>query len=268
MCERTTQRTAPTPAPRKKKKKTKVNAMERLKKVTRKDPFWKSLETECNQKLEQFDTVPGQTVDEDYRKFKNSLNEAVSSTFQHTKPFFTTLRAKIQSTPALKSLRKKKAQLFAKMKAEEKEESRKAIKKELSLVSRKLKSEARKAINEYKRNQVLEIERLQANDARRMWKELKALSGWRRKEKLEDTVLDEKREEVSGEEVIKVWREAFRKLGVEDVKDPKFDSVFCAQIIERQETIEAESREEKNFNPELDTPITEMETKHAIGNSS
>src|SRR5690349_1033234 len=49
----------PTPAPRKKKKRTKVNAMEKLKKITRKDPFWKSLETECNENFEQFVTAPG-----------------------------------------------------------------------------------------------------------------------------------------------------------------------------------------------------------------
>ena len=56
----------------KEKERTKVNAMEKLKKITRKDPFWKSLETECNENFDQFVTAAGHTVDEEYHKFKVS----------------------------------------------------------------------------------------------------------------------------------------------------------------------------------------------------
>ena len=97
-----------------------------------------------------------------------------------------------------------------------------------------------------------------------MWKELKALSGWTRRAESADTVLDEKKAEVSGDGVAKIWSEAFRELGVENVNDEKFDRVFCEQTIERHEQIEAESYNETNFNQELDTPITLEETTGAI----
>ena len=75
------------------------------------------------------------------------------------------------------------------MKREGNEDRRKRLKKELSLVSRKLKIETRKVINLFKRTQVKEIEKLEPDDTRRMWKELKALSGWTRKEEIDNTSL-------------------------------------------------------------------------------
>ena len=138
------------------------------------------------------------------------------------------------------------------------------MKTHLSQVSRKLKIETRKAINLFKRSQVEEIQKLEPDDARRMWKELKVLSGWNRKEEVDNTVLDEKTREISGEGVMKVWKEAFRSLGVENVKDEKFDIEFCKKTIENQEEIEAESHDLTNFNPALDSPITQEETTEAI----
>jgi hypothetical protein len=72
-------------------------------------------------------------------------------------------------------LRKRKKECYENIKGVESEESRKRLKTELSRVSKDLKKETRKVINAYKTHQVKEIERLEPDDARRMWKELKAL---------------------------------------------------------------------------------------------
>ena len=55
-----------------------------------------------------------------------------------------------------------------------------------------------------------EIEELEIDDCRRMWKELKKLSGWNHRETISDVVLNEEKQEVSGEGVKEVWKEAFR----------------------------------------------------------
>jgi hypothetical protein len=51
--------------------------------------------------------------------------------------------------------------LFRAIKAEVNVENRKALKAQLKKVNKQLKSRTRKAINEYKREQVAEIERLE-----------------------------------------------------------------------------------------------------------
>lgn len=245
-------------------RRPKPSVMERLKKVTRKDPFWKSLEITCNEKLEQYTTNAGQDINRDYKRFVNLLNSSVTSVFQQVKPYAVRLTARIQATPELRRLKKRKKECFVEMKSEGNEERRKRLKRDLSSVSRELKKEARKVINKYKRCQVKEIEALEPDDCRRMWKELKALSGWNRKEEASDTVLDEKEHEVDGEGIMRVWKEAFQGLGIENVTDDKFDREFCEKTIKNVERIEEESYQEANANEALDSPITLEETVEAI----
>ena len=131
-------------------------------------------------------------------------------------------------------------------------------------MSRKLKRETRKAVNAFKREQVSEIESLETDDCRRMWKELKTLAGWRKKDDIPDTVRNEKNEEVTGEGVLEVWKESFRLLGVEDPKDEKFDVEFGERVVREQEEIREESYHSDNYNQELDTPIHPKEITDAI----
>src|SRR5690348_6899602 len=97
-----------------------------------------------------------------------------------------------------------------------------------------------------------------------MWKELKTLSGWTRKEEISTTVTNEKKEEVCGEGVYEVWKESFRLLGVEDSKDKRFDVEFGEKIVHQQEEIYEESYHPSNFNSRLDSPINITETVEAI----
>ena len=56
-----------------------------------------------------------------------------------------------------------------------------------------------KAINDFKRVKVRQIEGLENNDCKKMWKELKKLSVWSKKDAISDVEANEKKEEVSGE---------------------------------------------------------------------
>ena len=117
---------------------------------------------------------------------------------KNTKPIRTLLKARLKADKIV-NLRIEKSGLFRAIKAEVNVENRKPLKAQLKKVSKQLKSRTRKAINEYKREQVTEIERLENSDCRRMWKELKNLSGWTHKDELSATVFDEQRREVCGD---------------------------------------------------------------------
>ena len=96
-----------------------------------------------------------------------------------------------------------------------------------------------------------------------MWKELKKLSLWSKKDAVSDVMLNEKKAEVSGEGVKEVWNEAFRVLGIQDNEDNKFDTLFCKDTIEKHKTLRVESHAEENIKEELDRKIEEKETKDA-----
>ena len=145
--------------------------------------------------------------------------------------------------------------MFNKLKNEQEGESRKNLRKEMSRVSRNLKTQTRKAVNAFKREQVAEIESLEIDDCRRMWKELKKLAGWTKRDETTDTVRNEKNEEVKGEGVLEVWKESFRLLGVEDRNDERFDIEFGEKVVKEQEEIREDSYLRSNYNQELDTPI-------------
>ena len=89
-------------------------------------------------------------------------------------------------------------------------------------------------------------------------------SGWMSKESISETVYDEKKQEVSGEKVLKAWKESFRVLGIEDPKDNRFDVEFGERIVSQQEEIYDASFDSDNYNPQLDAPIHPTETERAI----
>ena len=247
----------------KKVKKKKKSPMEMLKRVTRKDPFWKTFEECCNVSLSNYSPVVGQEVDRDYEEMKARIAEALNKAMALTPPSHKKLTASIRCSSELKRLRKKKSELFAKMRDADQEQSR-VVKRELCRVSNLLKRRTRTAVNKYKREQVAEIEGLEPDDCRRMWKELKTLSGWTRRETTPETMLNESKEEVSGDEVKEVWKEAFRVLGIENESDEKFDVEYGREVSREQEEILDNSYLPSSVNVELDTPISYAETSAAI----
>ena len=238
--------------------------MEFMKTVTRKDPFWKVLVAECSSHLSDFSTSPARTPDEEYETLKRKLSEAVTSTLEKCKPNRKLLKARLKSTPEITELRIQKNRLYREAKTEKEAARRVEIKVKAKKVNTKLKKRIRNEINSYKREQVKEIEDLEVDDCRRLWKELKALSGWTSKDSISDTVMNEAKEEVSGEGVFEVWKESYRKLGIEDEKDPTFDVEFGKKVTAEQETIYGQSFNDDNICAELDRPINVQEVSDAI----
>ena len=76
--------------------------------------------------------------------------------------------------------------------------------------------------------------------------------------------MNERGEEVKGEEVKEVWKQAFRGLGIEDIEDEKFDVEFCKETIEQQKQLTIESYEEKNVQEELDKELDQRDTRDAV----
>jgi len=250
---------------RRAKEKAKKPAMEFMKVVTREDPFWDELENHCDDSLREF-VVQGETkIDEDYSVFKEKLKQGVENTLRKCKPHRHHLTARLREDGTVRKLRRKKRDLFEKIKAEREVERRLRLKRELSKASNLLRRRTKKVMDEFKTKQVAEIERLEPDDCRRMWKELKTLSGWQNKEKVSDVLFNERKEEISGEGVQEVWKEAFRVLGIEDAKDERFDHAFGEQVTREQEEIRERSHSAESVNEELDKAITFEEVKAAVG---
>jgi Reverse transcriptase (RNA-dependent DNA polymerase) len=262
QCSESEVKTSNKPKPEKRKSKKPI--MECLKTITRKDPFWKVLEGQCEGSLSSFNPTEDNKIDDVYEVFKAKLTEAVTNALALAKPQQKVLKARLKSKVDIVDMRIRKNKLYREVKAERDAITRAAIKKQVTRLNKQLKKRIREEISMWKREQVKEIEDLEVDDCRRMWKELKTLCRWNHQETVSDVVLNEEKQEVSGEEVKEVWKEAFRVLGIEDEKDARFDIEFGKQITKEQERIEEESHADVNFCAELDDVCSEIEVREAI----
>ena len=176
------------------RKKRRKGQMKYLRTVKQKDPFWESLAEECDRSLEDFATILGQTPTEDYAAFKAKLASAISIAWKNSKPMRTCLKATLKSDSVIVELRVKKSNLFRAVKIEKDPERRKALKDEFRQVNKKLKQRTRQAICKYQREKVAEIENLEPDECKRMWQELKNLSGWKSKVTMPEAVFDESKQ--------------------------------------------------------------------------
>ena len=129
---------------------------------------------------------------------------------KYSSPLRTVLSARLKSNPLIAQLKIRKSALFREVKTESDIERRKLLKAELKGVSTNLKRVTRRAITEFRREQVQEIESLEIEDCKRMWKELKSLCSWNRKVTVPGVVLNEMKEEAYGEKILDVWKRAFQ----------------------------------------------------------
>jgi len=129
---------------RRAKEKARKPAMEFMKIVTRKDPFWDELENQCDNSLRDF-VVQGETkIDEDYNNFKQKLKQGVENALHKCKPHRHHLTAKLRKDGTVKNLRGRKRDSFEKIKAEREVERRLRLKRELSKASNLLREEQEK----------------------------------------------------------------------------------------------------------------------------
>merc|ERR1712083_1237427 len=100
-------------------------------------------------------------------------------------------------------------------------------------------NKARKRLRkEHKRKVIREIESLNTRYPGEYWRLLKQLTGRKKKKKKAmRTMIDEEGYEVEGEEIKRVWKEAFEKLGKKGGQD-KFDEKFSKSVENEEEEME------------------------------
>ena len=84
---------------------------------------------ECDKSMGEFSTSPMLTLDEDYVQFKEKLVKSVTNTLKVCKPLRTKMVARLKMNDNIMRLRKKKSELFEKIKVEEDVERRVKLKR-------------------------------------------------------------------------------------------------------------------------------------------
>ncbi|NRA91850.1 MAG: hypothetical protein HRU26_04045 [Psychroserpens sp.] len=92
---------------------------------------------------------------------------------------------------------------------------------------------------------------------------LRELDGRKKKKKKElwDTALNDEGIEVTGEKMKLAWKEAYRKLGAENLDKEEFDNEFAKDV---DEDIEEMIKESTNNNSELGEQITLDEVQKVV----
>ena len=112
----------------------------------------------------------------------------------------------------------------------------------------------------------------QAGDTRKYWKKLKEVGGWKRKggEKIPEIAVDEEGKEHDGQDALKVWRDSFFQLGIENLEDQDCDRGFARKVeaevrrFEREEDEEEKEGNDKEEREKLNNEITQEEVNKAI----
>lgn len=217
---------------RTKKRKTEVTSitkrnMNLLKKVTLRDPFWKSYQRKSNSIMTHFELKEDSPIDEDYSYFRYLLHFSLFEALRTHKPLTTTLTARLKTNTDIITLRIRKNHLCRLKKHYPNPEIKRIFFEQIHTVNNALKVNIRREREKFRKDQMDELENLKQTDCRRMWQELKRMAGWNSKEKEIQAVLDDKQEEVWDEEALKVWETSFKKLGIEDLDDKIFDKHFA-----------------------------------------
>ena len=125
-------------------------------------------------------------------------------------------------------------------------------------------NKARRRLREnYKKNKIKEIESLKSTYPGEYWKLLKAVASRNRKNRAEKPTIDEKGNEVQGDEIKKTWKKAFEKLGKKtNNNNHEFDNENEKQVREAVEKISEECADRGE--DELNEPIRFEEVRKTI----
>ena len=93
------------------------------------------------------------------------------------------------------------------------------------------------------------------------WKKLKEINGKNKKKAIWDTSLNEEGEEVTGEKIKLVWKEAYKKLGELNLEKEDFDNKFADEVDKEVEEMINKSHEYKD---ELGVQITLAEVQKIV----
>ena len=123
-------------------------------------------------------------------------------------------------------------------------------------VKKGVKKERRRREEEWSR----ELEKLKVGDSREFWAKLRSMAGIGKGGREVPSEMRKGEVLVRGLEALRVWREAFEKLGRADGNDERYDRDFWEDTIAR---VEAWGKQQEVVG-ELDEPITMEEVKKAI----
>ena len=106
------------------------------------------------------------------------------------------------------------------------------------------------------------LEQLELKDPKQYWRIMKAIAGLEKSDQKLPFEMMLGRALVGGEEALKVWKEAFQKLGkAQQVDDPRFDQEFYR---ESHALVTRWTQERTGGSDELDSNITLEEVDEAI----
>ena len=124
-------------------------------------------------------------------------------------------------------------------------------------------NKARRRIREkLKKDKIKEIESLKSSYPGEYWKQLKAVAGRKKKKAMGQSGIDDQGNEVQGDEIKKVWKKAFEKLGKSVDEEDKFDIEVKKRVTEEVEEITNTNVERGEG--ELNDPIRFEEVRKAI----
>ena len=119
----------------------------------------------------------------------------------------------------------------------------------------------KKKLDDHRKAAIKEIEDLKTENPRTYWKLLKGLNGKKKKTQVWDSALNEVGEEVFGDEIKLVWKEAYKKLGGLNLDREDFDNNFAKEI---EEEIKEMTRKSHDYNDELGKQISLDEVEKIV----
>ena len=108
---------------------------------------------------------------------------------------------------------------------------------------------------------IKEIEALKNEDPRTYWKQLNGLNRTKKRSQVWESALNEECEEVFGEDIKLVWKEAYRKLGATDLDQEYFDNDFADNV---EDEIEDMMRKSYDHKEDLDRQISVKEVEKIV----
>jgi hypothetical protein len=255
---------------RRKNRRTDTTREKQLKSIMHiTDPnFWIDFEKACDDRMSDWceneeNTCPQH--DADIERIGKGFTETVHELILNElikQPKTNTLKNMIKSDTEITGLKIERNSLSRRIKRLNPAKGSE-IRKRYSKVKKILKKKLRILRNNFMREAIKEIEKDAKDNPKRYWRELKRIARWKRTNHATDTVLDSEGNEVRGEQTILVWEEAYKRLGVEDLRDPKFDTSYAQKVTEEVEQIEEETHRQEEI-AALDRNIHIEEIRAAI----
>ena len=138
----------------------------------------------------------------------------------------------IESSNEICNMQKEKKKAWKKYKKSKGTETEQTRWKYFTWMRNRTKKLIKLRMIQHKRAAIKEIENLRIENPKEYWKKLKSLNGKKQRKNIWDSAIDEKGEEVTGDKIKLVWKEAYRKLGEKNIDAEEFQNEFAKDVDE------------------------------------